>query len=283
MKRPRFRQPAVLYWAVNAGQPFPGENREGQSRMGAIRNALWRNYYRLEHAIVPGLTNPQVLYRQLVTRFVDGRTRWLDLGCGNKLFADFTAESGPDRLAVQRSCMSIVGVDIAFEAVRDNPDIESRVVGDIQALPFRDGSFDLVTANMVVEHIESPVEMLSELYRVLARDGLFVMLTPNVSNYKISIATMTPESLKKLLISILQDRSESDVFSTYYRMNREREIDDLARLAGFRVREIKNVQGPADTVILGPLVIFELLAMRLLETERLARFRSNIIAVLQKR
>lgn len=46
-----------------------------------------------------------------------------------------------------------------------------RMRGDIAALPFRDGSFDLVTAAWVLETLPDPARAVRELLRVLAPDG----------------------------------------------------------------------------------------------------------------
>ena len=46
-----------------------------------------------------------------------------------------------------------------------------RMRGDIAALPFRDGSFDVVTAAWVLETLPDPARAVRELLRVLAPDG----------------------------------------------------------------------------------------------------------------
>ena len=45
--------------------------------------------------------------------------------------------------------------------------------------PFKDGSFDGVTCLEVLEHLEDPSNMLTEIYRVLKPNRYFVMSTPN--------------------------------------------------------------------------------------------------------
>jgi hypothetical protein len=51
-----------------------------------------------------------------------------------------------------------VGIDGDPHALRRQADLQWRINGDIERLPFRDSAFDLVSANMVVEHIEHPKE-----------------------------------------------------------------------------------------------------------------------------
>jgi ubiquinone/menaquinone biosynthesis C-methylase UbiE len=51
--------------------------------------------------------------------------------------------------------------------------------GDIQNLHFRDGSFDLVLLNEVLEHIPNQQKALTEINRVLTPDGLLIVFSPN--------------------------------------------------------------------------------------------------------
>jgi len=49
--------------------------------------------------------------------------------------------------------------------------------GDATGLPFRDGSFDLVTSNLAMQWVAEPMQMLREMRRVLAPGGLMVFST----------------------------------------------------------------------------------------------------------
>ena len=53
------------------------------------------------------------------------------------------------------------------------------VVARAEELPFRAGTFDLVTFLEVIEHTESPARSLDEIRRVLASGGRLVLTTPN--------------------------------------------------------------------------------------------------------
>ncbi len=98
----------------------------------------------------------------------------LDAGCGTGGFLRFARGLGRfDRLA---------GVDVSAQAIdfarASLPDAELHV-GPLTAVPFEDSSFDLVTLNDVLQHIEeADVEAsLRELRRVLRPEGAILVRT----------------------------------------------------------------------------------------------------------
>jgi SAM-dependent methyltransferase len=66
-------------------------------------------------------------------------------------------------------------------------DVQSRhrpdVVGDAQALPFRDGSFDGVVAISILEHVPHPWSSVLEIHRVLRQGGLVIGYVPYMFPY----------------------------------------------------------------------------------------------------
>ncbi len=228
------------------------------------------------------MVNPQIVYRDRLRACIDGETRWLDLGCGHRIFSNSLPDSEYSQHDLVQRAKLVVGIDGDPGALRANRIIQHRIVGSIEKLPFNDRSFDLITANMVVEHLPEPHILLSEINRVLAEDGLFIFHTPNIKNYKILIARSCPGFLKKKAIKYLQNRDEADVYPTCYRLNRPYTIRTNAPLAGFELAGMDLLQGPADSVMLGPLVIFELLVMKFLSLKLMNDSRSNIIVRLKK-
>jgi SAM-dependent methyltransferase len=51
-----------------------------------------------------------------------------------------------------------------------------------ERLPFPDGSFDLVMAIEILEHLESPRAFLREIFRLVKPGGLAVVTTPNITS-----------------------------------------------------------------------------------------------------
>lgn len=97
--------------------------------------------------------------------------RLLDLGTGTGAVASALG----DRLANLRT---VVGCDLSrpmlIRARRGLPELRV-LVTDVGRLPFRRSSFDLATANCVLSHLLDYRQALTEVLRVLARPGHFIM------------------------------------------------------------------------------------------------------------
>jgi 2-polyprenyl-3-methyl-5-hydroxy-6-metoxy-1,4-benzoquinol methylase len=96
----------------------------------------------------------------------------LDIGCGDgyllKSLPQDYVKHGIDKSSVIVKKLKKEGIDA--------------VEGDISndKLPYKDGTFDIVTATEVLEHIPNPAFLMSEAYRVLKPGGLFVCSTHNL-------------------------------------------------------------------------------------------------------
>jgi len=61
---------------------------------------------------------------------------------------------------------------------------ENFVYADAHYLPFQDGAFSKVYYYDVIEHVDSPIDTLREINRVLERDGTVEISTPNPLHYR---------------------------------------------------------------------------------------------------
>ncbi len=177
---------------------------------------------------------------------------------------------------------NVMGLDEDWPSLRKHRSIKNRVVGDIRALPFPEGTFDLVTANMVVEHLEKPEGPFSEIRRVLKPGGLFVFHTPNAYGYSTVFARMIPERLKTWLIQLLEGRPPEDVFKTHYRVNTESQIRQVSQRAGLDIDRVRYVASCAKFALILPLALFELFWIMLLLTHPFRSLRTNLLVTLVK-
>jgi ubiquinone/menaquinone biosynthesis C-methylase UbiE len=253
-----------------------------ESKMLRLRDYCYKIYWNLESKIVPGLRNSQYVYADTLAQRVPQRGVWLDLGCGHQILPAWmrSAQSLEQKLTLRPAL--VVGLDPVFSSLRHHQSIRSLVVGQVENSPFRDASFDLITANMVMEHISDPTSALLEIHRILNKHGVLILHTTNVNNYKFALSRLVPQRLKNKLIYLLEGRRGEDVFPTVYRINTARAIRQIAQRCGFDILELSSVNSTAATAVLFPLAFLELLVIRLLEFESAAPYRSNFILVLQK-
>ena len=95
-----------------------------------------------------------------------------DLGCG----------TGNVLRAMLSKAHSVIGVDgsarmleLARRNLASEGDRVSLRIGDLSHLPLRDGEADFASLNMVLHHVPAPVDILSEIRRILAPSGLLLL------------------------------------------------------------------------------------------------------------
>jgi len=247
-----------------------------------IRKVCYELYWKLERLIVPGLRNSQYVYKEKLEALVTRGTRWLELGCGHQILPDWMRGSRQIEAALVNKAELVVGLDPTFESVRYHPTINARVVANIEDCPFDDASFSVVTANMVMEHVQDPRRALAEVNRILKPGGIFLFHTTNSRNYQFALSALLPQSVKNKVIGLLEGRREEDVFPTAYKVNTPREISEISKHCGFSILELNMVNSTAAAIVLLPLAVLELMAIRLLQCKFAEKYRSNIIVLLQK-
>jgi SAM-dependent methyltransferase len=242
-----------------------------------MKKLLYKVYWALHSAIVPTVEFSQRHYARVVQAHVTPATRWLDLGCGHQLWPEFIAGQ---RESAQKAAL-LVGLDPDADSVSRNRYVHHRVVG--LELPFRDASFNLVTANMVFEHLEHPERVLREIRRVLSPDGLCIFHTVNARYWQTAVGRHLPQGAKNLLVWFSEGRAEADVYPTHYRINTPAAIEALLPTSGLEAEQVQllNTSAAGRILLLGPLVVLELLWLRLTEHPSLSHHRSNIIAVVR--
>ena len=95
--------------------------------------------------------------------------RVLDVGCGTG-----------GMLTALQAFGEVQGIDSDASAIASchQRGISKAIVADSPPIPFPDNSFDLVTSFDVLEHVDDDTELLSEIHRVLAPGGTFVVAVP---------------------------------------------------------------------------------------------------------
>lgn len=128
------------------------------------QKVLYAIYWKTKRFLAPSLEYAQVFYEELLFSRVTPDICWLELGCGHRVLSPWRQS---EEHALVSGCRHVIGVDACLPALRAHSSIRERVVGDISHLPFSGESFDLVTANMVVEHLSDPLAQFCEIRRIL--------------------------------------------------------------------------------------------------------------------
>lgn len=235
---------------------------------------------RLQRKLTPGLLYSQTVFEQRLGDRAAAATHWLDLGCGHRVLPEWRGDAEAELVG---KTGLVVGVDTDFPAIRRHRSIHHRCLADISRLPFRDASFDLVTANMVVEHLADPAAQFAEIARVLMPGGIFLFHTPNARSYVIGVARLLPDGIKRLLASVMEGRAADDVYPTYYRANGANRIQTIAQESGLAVAEIEYVASTPAFTVFPPFVVPELMWIRQLQRRPgLAKYRHTIICALRR-
>lgn len=219
----------------------------------------------------------QYVYRATLDKLIRPGTRWLDIGCGHTILPDWMRDSIPVQKELLSRCEYAVGCDPA-----DNrPHVAGlkKVNQQGNHLPFEDETFNLVTANMVAEHVVDPASFTREIRRVLRPGGLFVIHTPNLLYFEIFAAHLLPNWLVRSIAHHADGRDHEDIFPTMYRMNTRAAF---YRLDGYKVVNLECVETAPQFGRYPLLNIAESALIRMTRLEAMQNLRADWIAVLQK-
>ncbi|MFD7729391.1 methyltransferase domain-containing protein [Kitasatospora phosalacinea] len=102
--------------------------------------------------------------------------RLLDVGCGpGTITADFAELVGPEgRVVGIEPVAGVLAEAAALAADRGLANL-SYEVADVYRMPYADGSFDVVHAHQVLQHLPDPVAALREMRRVTAPGGVIAV------------------------------------------------------------------------------------------------------------
>jgi ubiquinone/menaquinone biosynthesis C-methylase UbiE len=131
---------------------------EEYARIAAVEDDHW--WYRNTRALAADLLGP----------WLRRAGRLLDAGCGPGGNGAWLAQHG-----------DVVGVDVAADAlqfVRDRRPSTMPVQASIEALPFRDESYDAVVGLTVLYTVPDDARALRELARVTRRGGALLFIEP---------------------------------------------------------------------------------------------------------
>ncbi|KKQ74273.1 MAG: Glycosyltransferase, group 2 family protein [Candidatus Woesebacteria bacterium GW2011_GWB1_38_5b] len=154
--------------------------------------------------MVPQYNSGQLMYFEHIVRYLFAsqfvKTKQvLDVACGSGYGASILLHYGAKK---------VVGIDHSKDTINhakkyyQEPGI-AFLKAEAHSLPFDDGFFDIVTTFETIEHLKSQEKFLIEIKRVLKKEGLLILSTPNGLVYKkgnpFHKKEFSPKELSKLL------------------------------------------------------------------------------------
>lgn len=145
--------------------------------------------------VIPGIS-VDFLYREALARyewaltFIKKGVKILDAGCGTGYGSNLLA-----------SCGRVIGIDSNSEAIRfakkNYGNQANFLLADITMLQFRNEEFDCICAFEVIEHLKNPRKFLSEAKRILKKDGIIFLSTPNKAIHSPHGQSSSPYHIKE--------------------------------------------------------------------------------------
>ena len=216
------------------------------------------------------------LFRDILLRKIN-QNEWycLDYGAGR---------GNVEQMNFKGIAKFVAGID-PEEEVFNNPYLDEAKQIDLKnnIIPYDDNIFDLVFSDNVMEHVQNPSIVFSEISRVLKPGGLFLSKTPNKWHYMPMIARITPTWFHKFY-NKLRGRKSFDTFPTAYKVNSNIAVKKLSRESGFLIREIQFIEGRPEYLRLTAFTyLFGFLYERLVNaTDLFKPFRCVLISELEK-
>jgi len=131
-------------------------------------------------------------------------------------------------------------LDIAKEFLKGKPKVKT-ALAQAEKLPFKDGELDLALVVRVIHHLPDPVPAFNEIYRVLKKDGYFLIEFANYSNFKNRVKHLA--KMKKMPVDPVDIRSaknKNDSEVPFVNHNPKTVRSQLAQ-AGFKLEKVLSV------------------------------------------
>jgi 2-polyprenyl-3-methyl-5-hydroxy-6-metoxy-1,4-benzoquinol methylase len=199
---------------------------------------------KLDKIFYHGISNrwDDLLLREEILKYLKQEMIVLDLGAGAGIIPEMNFRG---------KAKKIYGLD-PDKRVTSNPFLDSSVCSTAEEMSFESEMFDMIICQNVMEHIEKPELMLTQVKRVLKNGGLFIVKTPNRNHYVSLGARITPLKFHQWY-NQLRGREEEDTFKTFYHFNsklaQKKFIDD----AGLKTVSINFFERRPEYLRLNPL------------------------------
>lgn len=155
--------------------------------------------------MIPEVNRDDLIYAEHVSRYF-----FAGQFVQNKVVLDIACGSGYGSLYLsEKEAKKVVGVDNSQDAIDyakskyQKQNIEF-LIENGEATSFKDDIFDVIVSNETIEHVNNQENFLKEIKRILTKEGVAVISTPNASTTTekniFHIKEFTPREFRGLLL-----------------------------------------------------------------------------------
>jgi SAM-dependent methyltransferase len=178
----------------------------------------------------------------------------------NKKVVDFPAGNGVTSQIIK----DLGGTAFAFDLFPEYftvEDLSCENANIMEGIPLEKATTDVVVCQEGIEHFSDQLKAFKEFNRILKKNGLLLMTTPNYSNLRARLSYMLAESER---FNELMPPNELDsVWMANHEINKEiyfghifligiQKLRVLAKLAGFKIKHIQFTRAKSTSVLLLP-------------------------------
>ncbi len=165
---------------MNKVTPYKN-SKSKKEQITTMFDNIAENYDLLNHSLSLGMDN--IWRKKAIKKISNNPKRILDIATGT---GDFALS------AAKYTKAQIIGIDISQKMLNigikkiKKRKLEKRITlqkADSEKLPFKNNSFDAITAGFGVRNFEDLHKGLSEIYRVLDTKGIVAILEPSTPKY----------------------------------------------------------------------------------------------------
>jgi SAM-dependent methyltransferase len=134
----------------------------------------------------------------------------------------------------------VLGMDILFEQVANNPDANAGLVCNVcTSIPLKDATADLIVSRSVLEHLPDNAAFVAECHRTLKPGGRAIHVCPTRRAPFALINRIIPNSLtKKLIKTFFPQWADECGFPTFYDHCSYPELPRLHERNGLMIEEL---------------------------------------------
>lgn len=172
-----------------------------------------------------------------ICKFVERKTRVLDVGAGKGVIAFFLQDSYKCQVdAIEFNSDSIEHLRNNLENVYE---IDLNNADDLSNIPIADELYDYIILADVLEHLYNPWETISNLKKKLKPDGFFVISLPHVGHVSVVSA---------IISGSFPYRETGLLDKTHIRFFGPRDMQNLVAGSGLSIDAIKPIWGHPEHV-----------------------------------